>query len=88
MEETIEFMEEFMLEMSRTFPNLLIQFEDFATDKVCLPLSPQPLVLALTCVHVVSELSRHLHSLLHSATVTPYSTMISKAPEVSSFPVS
>lgn len=29
-----EFMEEFMHEMSVVFPELLIQFEDFATDKV------------------------------------------------------
>lgn len=29
-----EFMEEFMHEMSVVFPNLLIQFEDFSTDKV------------------------------------------------------
>ena len=29
-----EFMEEFMHEMSVVFPQLLIQFEDFATDKV------------------------------------------------------
>ncbi|KAI0761287.1 malic enzyme [Trametes elegans] len=28
-----EFMEEFMAEMAATFPHLLIQFEDFATDK-------------------------------------------------------
>lgn len=28
-----EFMEEFMHEMSATFPKLLIQFEDFSTDK-------------------------------------------------------
>ncbi|KAI0251185.1 malic enzyme [Lactifluus subvellereus] len=27
-----EFMEEFMLEMSRTFPKLLVQFEDFSTE--------------------------------------------------------
>jgi len=33
MEIMTEFMEEFMFEMSRTFPKLLIQFEDFATDK-------------------------------------------------------
>ncbi|KAI0363682.1 malic enzyme [Pilatotrama ljubarskyi] len=31
--DTIEFMEEFMHEMSTVFPKLLIQFEDFATDK-------------------------------------------------------
>lgn len=29
-----EFMEEFMREMSVVFPELLIQFEDFSTDKV------------------------------------------------------
>ena len=29
-----EFMEEFMHEMSVVFPELLIQFEDFSTDKV------------------------------------------------------
>ena len=29
-----EFMEEFMHEMSVVFPHLLIQFEDFSTDKV------------------------------------------------------
>ena len=29
-----EFMEEFMYEMSVVFPELLIQFEDFSTDKV------------------------------------------------------
>lgn len=34
MEVMTEFMEEFMLEMSRVFPKLLIQFEDFSTDKV------------------------------------------------------
>ena len=32
--EMTEFMEEFMHEMSVVFPELLIQFEDFATDKV------------------------------------------------------
>lgn len=34
MEIMTEFMEEFMVEMSRIFPKLLIQFEDFSTDKV------------------------------------------------------
>lgn len=29
-----EFMEEFMHEMSVVFPNLIVQFEDFSTDKV------------------------------------------------------
>ncbi|KAI0073763.1 malic enzyme [Panus rudis PR-1116 ss-1] len=33
MEVTNEFMEEFMYEMSRVFPDLLVQFEDFSTDK-------------------------------------------------------
>ncbi|CDO71102.1 hypothetical protein BN946_scf184844.g106 [Trametes cinnabarina] len=33
MEEAAEFMEEFMREMAATFPKLLIQFEDFSTDK-------------------------------------------------------
>ncbi|KAK7685594.1 hypothetical protein QCA50_011461 [Cerrena zonata] len=33
MEIMTEFMEEFMVEMSRVFPKLLIQFEDFSTDK-------------------------------------------------------
>jgi malate dehydrogenase (oxaloacetate-decarboxylating)(NADP+) len=34
LEEMHELMEEFMHEMSVVFPELLIQFEDFATDKV------------------------------------------------------
>ncbi|KAI0783818.1 malic enzyme [Abortiporus biennis] len=33
MEEMTEFMEEFMHEMSQVFPNLIVQFEDFSTDK-------------------------------------------------------
>ncbi|CAL1699084.1 unnamed protein product [Somion occarium] len=33
MEVMNEFMEEFMSEMSTVFPNLVVQFEDFATDK-------------------------------------------------------
>ena len=32
--EMTEFMEEFMHEMSVVFPNLIVQFEDFSTDKV------------------------------------------------------
>ena len=35
-EEMTEFMEEFMYEMSAAFPKLLVQFEDFATDKAFL----------------------------------------------------
>lgn len=34
--EMTEFMDEFMYEMSRTFPKLLIQFEDFSTDRAFL----------------------------------------------------
>ena len=40
MEVMTEFMEEFMTEMSRVFPKLLVQFEDFSTDKVSLPSKP------------------------------------------------
>ncbi|KAK7026865.1 hypothetical protein VNI00_015407 [Paramarasmius palmivorus] len=32
-EDMTEFMDEFMLEMSRVFPKLLVQFEDFSTDR-------------------------------------------------------
>ncbi|KAI0941981.1 hypothetical protein AcW1_009680 [Taiwanofungus camphoratus] len=38
-EETTEFMDEFMHEMSAVFPKLLIQFEDFSTDNAFLYLS-------------------------------------------------
>ncbi|KAL0566864.1 hypothetical protein V5O48_015129, partial [Marasmius crinis-equi] len=34
--EMTEFMDEFMYEMSRTFPKLLVQFEDFSTDRAFL----------------------------------------------------
>ena len=40
MEVMTEFMEEFMTEMSRVFPKLLVQFEDFSTDKVSLSSNP------------------------------------------------
>ena len=40
-----EFMEEFMHEMSVVFPELLIQFEDFSTDKVS-RLSKMPVLMA------------------------------------------
>ena len=40
MEVMTEFMEEFMTEMSRVFPKLLVQFEDFSTDKVSLLSKP------------------------------------------------
>lgn len=38
-QEATEFMEEFMHEMSEVFPQLLVQFEDFATDKVSAPVT-------------------------------------------------
>ena len=65
-----EFMEEFMHEMSVVFPNLLIQFEDFATDKVCL-------LPYLRAFYHEADLSfRRSPSCLHSATATPSLTMI------------
>lgn len=71
-EEMHELMEEFMHEMSVVFPELLIQFEDFSTDKVrviyrCTSTSGSRLPL------------RPSLSSLHSVTNTLCSTMTSKA---------
>lgn len=60
-EETHEFMEEFMYEMSRIFPKLLVQFEDFATDKVSD--APRHVRQILTCLRFCAvgfRIPRHL----------------------------
>ena len=49
-EEMSEFMEEFMHEMSVVFPDLLIQFEDFATDKVSMLIT---FLIALRCSRIL-----------------------------------
>ena len=70
-----EFMEEFMHEMSVVFPELLIQFEDFATDKVCLEYS--------WLLSESDNYHRHSRSCQASGIVTLYSMTISKAQEPS-----
>ena len=73
MEQANEFMEEFMHEMSVVFPELLIQFEDFATDKVSTASNP-PLISKLN-LSVRPSLSSRA-----SAIATRSSTTTSRAP--------
>ena len=87
MEEMNEFMEEFMFEMSRTFPNLLVQFEDFATDKVRHN-SAISFVTRRHRTHVFSIVFRLSLTSLLSGIVIQCSTMIFRALVVSFFQVS
>lgn len=75
-----EFMEEFMHEMSVVFPELLIQFEDFSTDKVS--------TVLLQAIWSLNLSARRSLSCRASATATRSSTTTSRAPALSYFQAS